>query len=73
MSTLNDLLADLVFLYGEETGQATFARVEGSDRTISLPRYPIKLRSELSQRDAILITYGDQVQKPGEAAAAYPG
>ncbi len=66
MSNLNDLLADLIFLYGEKTGQEIFAWVEAlieSYRSIG----PVKTASALSERDAILITYGDQVQKPGEA------
>ena len=66
MSTLDDLLADLIFLYGEKTGHATFACVKGLIERYH-PTISKKVASHLSERDAILITYGDQVQKPGEA------
>jgi glucosylglycerate phosphorylase len=66
MSTLADLLADLIFLYGEKTGHATFARVKGLIERYR-PTISKKVASHLSGQDAILITYGDQVQKPGEA------
>jgi glycosidase len=66
MSILNALLTDLIFLYGEETGKKTCARVES---LLERYRSPLsnKTATELSQRDAILITYGDQVQRQGEA------
>ncbi len=65
MSTLSSLLADLVFLYGNETGRTVFARVES---LIERYRSPLsdKTTTGLSQGDAILITYGDQVQQPGK-------
>jgi glycosidase len=65
MSILRDLLADLIFLYGEKTGQETFARVEALIERYRATFYT-KTASALSERDAILITYGDQVQKRGE-------
>ena len=66
MSTLSALLADLVYLYGEKNGRTSFARVE---RLIEQYRSPVsnQATTELSQRDTILITYGDQVQQQDES------
>ncbi len=66
MFALEAMLTDLIFLYGEETGRTTFARLVGlieQNSPLISPQY----HSQLSQRDAILITYGDQVQKQGES------
>ncbi|HVN55861.1 MAG TPA: sugar phosphorylase [Anaerolineaceae bacterium] len=54
----------LVFLYGPEEGQRTLARLDA--RLARVPPLPEPI-SPLDQRDAILITYGDQFQQPGEA------
>ena len=58
------LLAHLVFLYGEKTGKAA------QEKLIELieryrPHIPTPNSSGLSESDAILITYGDQVNDPG--------
>jgi glycosidase len=52
----------LLALYGPETGSATFERLDARMGPHAAPG----LRTEVTQRDAILITYGDQVRKPGE-------
>jgi sucrose phosphorylase len=65
MSTLGTLRADLVFLYGNETGRTTFARLESLIERYHSP-VSDKAATGLSQWDVILITYGDQVQQPGE-------
>ena len=58
------LLNHLAFLYGNSTGHATFDRL----RTL-LEHWRPHLRSPrttgLTEKDALLITYGDQVQSPG--------
>jgi glycosidase len=63
---VNKILDHLIALYGDEIGRATFARIESlienarpSSSVIYLPS------SVFTERDAILITYGDQVRAPG--------
>jgi glycosidase len=65
---VNRLQAMLVELYGEQTGTATFQRLAAQ-----LERYRAGLaqaapesvgRRSVTQRDAIMITYGDQVREP---------
>ncbi len=63
------ILAHLTALYGEDVGRATFERLRALlNRYHSLPS-PAGRGSgnegKLSERDSILITYGDQVQSPG--------
>jgi len=66
MRAIDTLLSDLVFLYGEEAGRATCAQVGRLiARSQSGARYADRSLT-LDSRDAILITYGDQVQQPGE-------
>lgn len=66
MSDLSQVLEYLIHLYDEPAGQATYQRVRNLlDHYRS--RIPPARLSSLSQRDAILITYGDQVTQPGEA------
>lgn len=70
MSTLDRLLTDLIFLYGEEAGRTTCARIEKLielHRSLVLPPVTTELsQQDAIRQDAILITYGDQVQQPGE-------
>ena len=65
-STLSTIHSHLTALYGEASGAATFERL----RSI-LREYQSQLRGktnhQLSERDSILITYGDQVQAPDVA------
>src|SRR5512145_2203647 len=56
----------LTRLYGPEQGQAAFERLRERLRTFR-QRLPPTLQPALSQRDAVLITYGDQVTQPGES------
>jgi glucosylglycerate phosphorylase len=62
--TERDAIRDhLIALYGPATGRATYKRLASS-----LARFPQRdTVSELTSRDAILITYGDQVREPGVA------
>lgn len=67
------LLEHLAFLYGEERGQRTLVRLERileqhvrKRAVAALPHRPA-LSERLTQGDALLITYGDQVQEPGVA------
>ncbi len=60
----NSLLSHLKFLYGEDTASSLRVRVE---KRLDDCRKRIQPRnSELSEKDSILITYGDQVQAAGE-------
>ncbi len=66
---MNAIIRDhLAFLYGEsrvgEVADALAAIVAHARERIS-PRWPADARP--TQRDAILITYGDQVRAEGEA------
>lgn len=63
------LLQHVTYLYGEAAGAAALAELRAL-----LDRYPQRPTAQseagrlpLSQRDALLITYGDQVQRPREA------
>lgn len=58
------LLAHLAFLYGEANALPTLARVENL-LAVYRARIPAK-NAALTERDALLITYGDQVQAPDE-------
>ncbi len=64
MALRNETLQNhLVALYGPEAGAAVYARL-----ATRLALFPRQHRSgALTQRDAILITYADQVQEPGGA------
>lgn len=58
------LLDHLAFLYGEANASTTLARVENLLAAYRA-RTPTK-NAAISERDALLITYGDQVQAPDE-------
>jgi len=61
---MTDLSAYLTFLYGNDKATQLLTRVE---KHIGDYRARIPMRSgELTEQDSILITYGDQVQAPGE-------
>jgi len=59
-------LGHLTFLYGDRRAVETLSRLE---RLVSRYRGKLAARrpAELSERDAILITYADQVREPGRA------
>lgn len=60
------LLNHLLALYGEDAGLETYARLEKLVEQSSKQLNTISENSgSLSERDAILITYGDQVRQPG--------
>jgi sucrose phosphorylase len=66
MSERETIRDHLVALYGPEAGCAAFEQLASS-----LALFPAQTRSaQLSQRDAFLITYGDQVSEPGVAPLA---
>ena len=65
MDTAERLRAGLTRLYGEATGRATLERLLALLEAYR-PRLPRATDSALTERDALLITYGDQVQAPGE-------
>ncbi len=56
------ILAHLQAIYGDEVGRTTFERLAGR-----LPRPVGRDAGNVTQRDALLITYGDQVRQPGVA------
>jgi sucrose phosphorylase len=60
----NNLRSHLSFLYGEAAARAAFERLSAMLESYH-PQIPIPASSALSQRDAILITYGDQVRQSG--------
>lgn len=61
------LLEHLSFLYGEE-GRAVLPRLEALLETFRTRLPPAgRPQERLSERDAVLITYGDHLRAPGEA------
>ncbi|HUG35238.1 MAG TPA: sugar phosphorylase [Anaerolineales bacterium] len=63
---MTDLTSHLTFLYGEDQSPGLLARVESiiADHRKRLQSEPHN--GELTERDSILITYGDQVQAANE-------
>ncbi len=59
---MNKILEHLIALYGDEIGRATFCRIE-SIITNYHSRIPAPRAASLTERDAMLITYGDQVHE----------
>lgn len=57
-------LEHLIALYGDEIGRATYDRLRTIIETYR-PRLSPPKDTSLSERDSILITYGDQVQEAG--------
>ena len=61
---MNKLLDHLIFLYGKDKAPQLYERAQ---KLMDGYRARVVLRDgELSERDSILITYGDQVQSPNE-------
>jgi sucrose phosphorylase len=71
MSKLTPLLDHLTYLYGEMAGQAAFDRlialIDKYRSRLASKRKRMKNGGYLTERDAILITYPDQVREPGKA------
>ncbi|WP_420643126.1 alpha-amylase family glycosyl hydrolase [Candidatus Leptofilum sp.] len=63
-----DILEHLTFLYGAETAVQLLPKLVSLLDTVrpQLPELP-EATSFFSEKDSVLITYGDQVQAPGEA------
>ncbi len=62
MKNLAAIQAHLSALYGEQRGAATFAQLR-----LPSPENRERVRGAVGQRDAILITYGDQLREPDRA------
>ncbi len=58
------LRSHLAFLYGDEAAHAAFEKLSALMEKYR-PQLPVSTSAGLSQRDAILITYADQVRQPG--------
>ncbi|MCB8949302.1 MAG: alpha-glucosidase C-terminal domain-containing protein [Ardenticatenaceae bacterium] len=61
----SSILDHLIFLYGEAVGQQTYEKVQQL-LAAQQSRLPEPGTAVFSERDTVLITYGDQVQAPGE-------
>lgn len=64
---MNKILDHLIALYGDERGRATFARLQSlisNHQSHVPPSSVLRPSSSLTQRDAVLITYPDQVREP---------
>ena len=59
---MNIILEHLIALYGDDVGRATLARLE-SLISNHPSQIPVRRLSALTERDAVLITYGDQVRE----------
>ncbi len=64
MSALNEIQKACIELYGVNPGQETFRQLRHMIE--AFPRPAHKERGKISQQDALLITYGDQVRQPGQ-------
>ena len=61
---ISGILNHLIFLYGEDEAPQLLERVQ---KLLNAYRPRIQMRNgELTERDSILITYGDQVQSQNE-------
>ncbi|CAG0942363.1 sucrose phosphorylase [Anaerolineae bacterium] len=60
---MNKILEHLIALYGDDVGRATLAQLE-SLISNHQSQIPVRRLSALTERDAVLITYGDQVHEP---------
>jgi len=61
---LNEILEHLIALYGDERGRATFARIASLIKNARPSSSVLRPLSSLTQGDAVLITYPDQVREP---------
>ncbi len=61
---MNKILDHLIALYGDELGRATFARLAPLIENAHRSSFGVRPSSSLTQRDAVLITYPDQVRAP---------
>ncbi|KAA3660886.1 MAG: sugar phosphorylase [Chloroflexi bacterium] len=60
-----EILNHLVFLYGEKVGRTTYEKLKRL-MAHAQDKLPQGETAVFSERDSILITYGDQVQEPGK-------
>src|SRR5512146_320834 len=63
MAALEEIRQACLDLYGEKTGQETFQHLQRMLMQSGLPGGV--RRGQITARDALLITYGDQVSRPG--------
>ncbi len=65
---MTDLIQHLTFLYGQDRSPDLLARVEKiiAEYRMRMPMPSEPRNGELTERDSLLITYGDQVQTPDE-------
>lgn len=63
---MNKILDHLIALYGDELGRQTFTRLQSliSNHQSSGQRSAVSSQQSLTHRDALLITYPDQVREP---------
>ena len=61
---MNEILEHLIALYGDERGRATFARIASLIKNARPSSSVLRPLSSLTQGDAVLITYPDQVREP---------
>lgn len=63
---MNKILDHLTALYGDELGRQTFTRLQSliSNYQSSGQQSAVSSQQSLTHRDALLITYGDQVREP---------
>jgi len=67
MSPTDRIYDHLTYLYGESRAQQILPKLFGrlSDFTERNPQFKEVSHPQLSERDAVLITYGDQISEPG--------
>ncbi|MCJ7658704.1 MAG: hypothetical protein MUO67_06105, partial [Anaerolineales bacterium] len=67
MSPKNRIYDHLTFLYGESRAQQILPKLllRLSDFSKRNPQFKEITHPQLSERDAVLITYGDQISEPG--------
>ncbi len=72
MSLAERILNKLVFLYGPDRGQSCFQQLmsrldDFRARHPELSAHPVAAHERFTERDAVLITYGDSLRAEGEA------
>lgn len=72
-STDERIQDDLTFVYGEEATPAIWSQLQARMETFraqqpTLSQQPKAANERVSERDVVLITYGDQIQETGKAA-----
>lgn len=70
MSSMDAIRTKLDFIYGNEKGEAVFgqlAKLVEKYRNLRATKAQLASDQRLTQRDVILITYGDQIQTAGQS------